>query len=84
MDRSLKQVKPHRLRQPACGVAGWMKEAGRLVQPLATEHHLPGPMRELRAGTPRNHTAPDIEPTRCRAVPAGRMQWETRSMAGSA
>ncbi len=84
MDRSLDQVKPHRSHPPGCGVAGQMTEAVRLVQPVAAVNYLPGPMRDLRADRQRIHTAFDTEPTRCRAVPAGRMHWKTRSMSGNA
>ena len=84
MDRSLDQVKPNRPRHPVRGVVGEMSKADRLVQPSAAAHHLPGPMRNLRAEGQCIHPAPDSEPTRCRAVPAGRMQWETRPMPGNA
>ena len=84
MDRCLDQAKPDRSRQVADSVTDRMNEATWLIRPVAKAPHLPGPMRKQRKNTARHHTAPDIEPTRCRAVPAGRMPWETRPMSGNA
>ena len=83
MDRGLDQAKSHRMHHVVPGVAGRMNEATRPVRQSSRFVICLGP-RGHSARLPRHHTAPGTEPTRCRAVPAGRMQWETRPMPGNA